>query len=176
MAKAKKVKKVKQKRSKSRMLLYIVGFIMLIIALSFAAVLFTLGMLPSFVASYVDTTKERNHFRVVAACNFAGVLPYIMGLLRKGEITSDRVYDLIFTPHVWLVMYGAAGFGWLLVWFFPKMVHFILNSLQDSSVASLYSKQQDIVDEWGIEVETTADRALRNAAFSDSNKRKNTED
>lgn len=162
-----KKKKEKKGKSKLRVLYYIVGFILLIVILSFAAVLFILGMLPSFVASYVDTTKERNHFRIVAACNFSGIMPYLAQLYKKGEITSDSVNDLLFNPSVWLVMYGAAAFGWLLVWFFPRAVQFVLNLVQDTTVKSLNERQQQIVDEWGLEVETSSKRALRNAMFAE---------
>lgn len=162
-----KSKEQKRKKSKLRVILYIVGFIVLIVLLSFAAVLFMLGMLPSFVANYADTTKDRNHVRIIAACNFSGVLPYLAQLYKKGEITSDAVNALLLNPTVWLVMYGAAAFGWLLVWFFPRAVHFVLNLVQDTSVKGLRDKQQQIVDEWGLEVETTSKRALRNAMFAE---------
>lgn len=163
--------KKKRKRSKLRAIFYIFGFVLLIVALSFGAVLFTLGMLPSFVANYVDGSEDRNHFRVVAACNFSGVLPFIVDLFRKGDITSDSVYSILFTPYVWLVMYGAAGFGWALVWLFPRAVHFMLQIVQASSANNLRNKQQQIVDEWGIEVELTSNRALRNAMFADERKK-----
>lgn len=163
--------KKKRKGNKLRLIAYIFGFVLLIVTLSFGAVLFTLGMLPSFVASYVDSTEDRNHFRVVAACNFSGVLPFIVDLFRKGEITSDNVYSLLFTPHVWLVMYGAAGFGWALVWLFPRAVHFVLQIVHSSSANSLREKQQQIVDEWGSEVEMTSRRALRNAMFAEEYKK-----
>lgn len=163
--------KKKRKRSKLKVILYIFSFMLLIVTLSFGAVLFTLGMLPSFVASYVDGSDDRNHFRVVAACNFAGVLPFIVDLFRKGEITSDSVYSVLFTPYVWLVMYGAAAFGWALVWLFPRAVHFVLQIVQKSSANGLREKQQQIVDEWGSEVEVTSRRALRNAMFTDEHKK-----
>lgn len=173
---AKKKKNEKKKVGKGRLVLYIIGFVSLIVLLSFAAVLFVLGMLPTFVASYVDNTKERNNFRVVAACNFSGVLPSLMRLFRNGEITSDAVNAMLFSPNVWLVMYGAAAFGWALVWFFPQAVHFVLNMIQDSSVRTLNEKQQSIVDEWGLDVESSSQRALRNATFSEENRmRKNAE-
>lgn len=170
MAKKKEKKNKKAGKRKINILFYLVGFILLIVIMSFGAVLVTLGMLPTFVASYVDNTDDRNHVRVVAACNFAGVLPFIADLFKKGDISSDAVYDLLFTPYVWLVMYGAAAFGWALVWFFPQAMHLLLNMAQDNSVKALRDKQQQIVDEWGLEVETTSRRALRNAAFAEEHK------
>lgn len=170
MAKKNGRKDQKNKKRKVNVFLYLIGFLVLVAVLSFGAVLVALGMLPTFVASYVDNTEDRNHVRVVAACNFAGVVPFIADLFRKGAITSNNVYDLLFTPYVWMVMYGAAAFGWALVWFFPLAMHRIFNLSQDSAVRKLRGQQQDIVDEWGLEVETASRRALRNFMFSEERK------
>lgn len=169
MAQNKKDKK--KKGSKFRILFYIAGTILLVAVLSFAAVLFMLGMLPSFVANYADNSKDRNPFYIVAACNFSGVMPYIAQLFRNGEITSDAVNNLLFDPTVWLVMYSAAAFGWFLVWFFPRAVHYVLNLVQDTAVNGLRERQQQIVDEWGLEVENSSKRALRNAAFAEERRK-----
>lgn len=159
-------KKTSKKTSKFKKLLYLVALIALAVVLSFGILLFLLGMLPAFVASYVDSSEERNNFRVVAACNFSGVLPFIMQVWKQG-ITSDSVIDVMLTPSAWMVMYGAAAFGWALVWFFPQAVYFVLDMVQNNSINSLKSKQQQIVDEWGLEVEATSRRTLRNAVYQE---------
>lgn len=171
MAKKKSKKSAKGRISKKRMLVYIVLVILLALVLSFATLLVLLGMLPTFVARYVDQGADKNHSRVIGACNLAGVLPYLSDVIKKG-ITSDLVYDMLFNPQVWLVMYGAAAFGWALVWLFPKAVHFLLEIVQGNSVSMLKAKQQQIVDEWGSEVEKTSRRALRNATFKEEQKQK----
>jgi hypothetical protein len=148
----------------------IIVFVLLVVVLGFATMLVVLGMLPAFVASYVDTSPGRNAFRVILSCNFAGVFPFLMRLYDNGPPSSDEVYDLIFTPYVWLVMYGSAAFGWGLVWFFPRASHYVLNRLQDTSIKALQDKQQAIVDEWGLEVESASRRALRNILFSEERK------
>lgn len=164
-----KKKAPKKKRSKLRIVVYLIATVGLTLVMSFAILLFMLGMLPAFVANYVDGSNERNHFRIVSACNLAGVLPFLIDLWKKG-ITSNSVQDMLVDPHVWLVMYGAAAFGWMLVWLFPLTVHFVLNVAQSSAISSLQHKQQQIVDEWGLEVEASARRALRNATFGDDMK------
>lgn len=168
---AKKKKKMRQRISKSRMLFYIMLVVGLTFVLRYAILLLLLGMLPTFVARYVDRSEDGNNSRVIGTCNFAGVMPFIADLFKQG-ITSDSVYSTMFDPAAWLVMYGAAAFGWGLVLFFPKAVYFLMETVQDSSVKTLQAKQQQIVDEWGLEVEKTSRRALRNATFQEEQRQK----
>lgn len=170
---AKKAKKTTMGKriSKKRMMLYMLCLILLAFVLRYAVLLLLLGMLPAFVARYIDTSDDGNNARVILTCNFAGVLPFLLDLFKKG-ISSDSVHGMLFNPTVWLTMYGAAAFGWALVWFFPKAVHFVMEMVQTSSINALNAKQQQIVDEWGLEVEKTSRRALRNAAFREEQKHK----
>lgn len=155
--------------SKLRVAVYLVIGLGLTVVLTFAMLLLLLGMLPSFVARYVDTSSDHNNSRVIAYCNLAGVLPFIVELFKKG-ISSEAVASMMVNPHIWLVMYGAAAFGWALVWFFPQAVYFVLDMVQNSSIEKLKVKQQQIVDEWGVEVEKTSRRALRNASFKEESR------
>lgn len=156
---------------KFRAFVYVTGIILLTFWLKFAMLLILIGMLPAIVARYVDDSEDGNHSRVILFCNFAGVLPFVGELLKKG-ISAESVSALMTTPHVWLVMYGAAAFGWALVWFFPQAVYFVLDMVQNNTIAKINTRQQQIVDEWGLEVEKTSRRALRNAIFREENKMK----
>ena len=168
MGKKHKIRKGK-KIGKLRALVYVIGVILMTVVLKFAVLLLLIGMLPAFVARYVDSSDDCNNSRVISYCNLAGVLPFIAELFKKG-ISSEAVSNTMLTPHVWLVMYGAAAFGWALVWFFPQAVYFVLDIAQNSTIAKLNTRQQQIVDEWGLEVEKTSRRALRNAAFREEHK------
>lgn len=155
---------------------WVLNFICLVIlafALRYAALLFLLGMLPSFAAGYIDKSRDRNVLKTVTACNLAGVMPFIMELWRNG-ITSSSVHGAMMDSYIWLVMYGASGFGWLLVWFFPQAAYFILEVMQSSAIASLNRQQQQIVDEWGTQVQTSSSRIARGSLTDtvSSNKKK----
>lgn len=172
MSEVKKKKKVtRRKGSKKRTIMIILMLLVLTPILRYALLLFVLGLLPWFVASYVDNTEERNWSRVMLACNFSGVLPIMAGLWRKG-ISFDNMWSVMMDPVSWLIMYGAAFFGWVLLWFFPQAVHFVLDLFQNSNVSGLKKRQQDIVDEWGMQVELASKRANRNQAFADDRKEK----
>lgn len=151
-------------------LLYFIIFILMAAALRYAVLLFMLGMLPTFTAHYVDRSKERNLTKIVFSCNLSGVLPYLSKLWKNG-ISADSVQQLLADPHVWLVMYFAAAMGYVLVWFFPQMVHFVLETKQRATITALQHKQQVIIDEWGMQVETAAEKFLRNAAYEEAKKK-----
>lgn len=171
MAKANKIQRKQRHGGKKTQFLAVLLLIVLTPFLRYAMLVLILGLLPAFVASYVDNTRDRNLSRVVFSCNFAGVLPVIMKLFKRG-ITSDNTWATMMDPYSWLVMYGAAAFGWLLMWFFPQAVHFTLQLIQSNTIANLKNRQQIIVDEWGMQVESASKRALRNASFSDSQRKK----
>lgn len=150
---------------------YTVLVVGLTIVFKYAMLLVLLGLLPTFVALYADTTNEGFHARVVGLCNMAGVLPFL-GELWVAGITADSVTATIGTPHVWLVMYGAAAFGWGVVWFFPQAMEMTLGIVNRNGIHKLQKRQQEIVDEWGIEVEKTSQRVVRNAQFRGEHKKK----
>ncbi|MBM3617691.1 MAG: hypothetical protein FJX23_04020 [Alphaproteobacteria bacterium] len=168
MAKGGKQKKTKGKKKGGvgTVVLGLFATLILIYFLSFAALLVILGLVPSFVAGYVDRTPDKAKAKVVAACNLAGIVPFVSDLVKQG-ITSNNVHSVLLSGYTWLVMLGAAGLGWALVWGFPKASHAVLGYMQKSNVAALRKRQQQIIDEWGKDVETTAQRALKNSNFRD---------
>lgn len=171
MAKGGKQKQAKGKKKKkgSRLQTIILGFfgtLILIYFINFAALLVLLGLLPSFVAGYIDRSPDLAKAKVVTACNLAGIVPFVADLLRQG-ITSSNVHSVLLSGYTWVVMLSAAGLGWVLVWGFPKGAHAVLEYMNKNNVAGLRKRQQQIVDEWGLEVEMTASRALKNSAYKD---------
>lgn len=147
----------------------LIGTLILIYFLSFGAMLVLLGLLPTFVAMYVDASKDRSSVKIIGACNAAGIVPPVAKVLASGTSASN-VQAVLLNAETWLFMLGGAGFGWALVWVFPRAAHAVLDFIQKANVAALEKKQQQIVDEWGGDVESTANRALRNTAFKDGNK------
>ena len=172
MASEKKKKPGKvRKGSKKRTFMMVMLLLVLTPVLRYGMLIFVLGMLPWLVATYVDDTQERNPSRVMLACNFSGVMPIMTALWKKG-ISFDNMWSVMMDPSSWLIMYGAAAFGWVLLWFFPVAVHFVLDLFQNSNVHGLKKRQQDIVDEWGMQVELASRRAGRNQAFADDQREK----
>ncbi len=171
---AKKDKKKKKQNAKSRSskkswILLGIAMLALIPVLGSAVLIIVLGLLPAFVANYVDMSEDRNLAKAVLACNIAGVLPIISGLWRRG-IDFDTMWQTLQDPNAWLVMYSSAAFGWLLIWFFPQAVYLILKMVQDNNIRVLKRRQQVIISEWGMQVDTSSRKVLRNTMGKDKKK------
>ncbi|MCK5546552.1 MAG: hypothetical protein KAI27_04200 [Rhodospirillaceae bacterium] len=122
---------------------------LLVIALPTMIILF-FGMLPSVVAFIIDRTKGRSAAITVSGLNLIGVFPFIMDLWKGGN-TFDQALNMldIFTM---LIMYSAAGMGWLLFMTTPTIISSFVMVLQQRKIASLRKQQKNLIEEWGPEV------------------------
>ena len=136
------------KRSASRLL-----WITVIIALLLPWILPTMiivffGMIPAIVALIVDRTPGKYGALTVAAMNFAGVLPYLVKLWAKSQSLENAI-AIIVDVFAIAVMYGAAGFGWMIFMTVPTFVASIILVISLRRVAVLRENQRKIVEEWG---------------------------
>ena len=118
-------------------------------------VLLVVGMTPSIVAYIVDQTPRRTLTLTVAPLNLAGTAPYCMQLW-FGVDTMHALGSFIGDVWVWLVMYLAAAFGWLLYFGMPVIVHFLLERSIDRRKARLVQIQKKLRAEWGEEVDAAS--------------------
>ena len=118
-------------------------------------VLLVVGMTPSIVAYIVDQTPRRTLTLTVAPLNLAGTAPYCMQLW-FGVDTMHALGSFIGDVWVWLVMYLAAAFGWLLYLGMPVIVHFLLERSIDRRKARLVQIQKKLRAEWGEEVDAAS--------------------
>lgn len=127
----------------------VVAVSLLVIALPTMVVLF-FGMLPSVVAFVIDRTKGRSAAITVTGINLIGVFPFIMDLWKGGN-TFDQALNMldIFTM---LIMYSAAGMGWLLFMTTPAIISSFVMVLQQRKIANLRGQQKDLIEEWGPDV------------------------
>ena len=158
MAKEKKEKKKKEKSNKprrrgGRMMIFmlIVGSLAMIITLQMTYVMFVVGMMPSFVAYYIDRTPSHTLFHTVMPCNLSGVLPFLVELVASGNKTSS-MQMMLGDLSVVLMMYCSAALGWLLVYGAPLVAGFIINALNDRQISRVKNTQEKLVQEWGPEV------------------------
>ena len=88
----------------------------------------------------------------VAPLNLAGTAPYCLQLW-FGIDTMHALGTFLGDVWVWLVMYLAAAFGWLLYLGMPVIVHFLLERSIDRRKARLAQIQKKLRAEWGDEVD-----------------------
>ncbi|MEX2642577.1 MAG: hypothetical protein WD270_03945 [Acetobacterales bacterium] len=124
-------------------------------------VLLAFGMLPSWVAYFVDRSHGRYAFRCVAGINITGVAPYALGLWAKDHSLMDAV-NMLVDPVSLTVMYGTAGMGWLLYLGMPPVVGTFLNIAAQRRIRELQETQTDLIAEWG---EAVASGGYASAAY-----------
>lgn len=131
---------------------------LIIIALIIIAVMRTgfifilMAMLPTIIAYYLDTKRPRTKFHTVFACNFSGVFPFIIQLLKEGPNASGYTTEVMSNMLNWLIIYGSAGFGYLLIGTTPLMAQMFISLVNKGQISRYESMQQRIIKEWGNEV------------------------
>ncbi len=152
MAKSKQPTKVKKKKANVPL---IVGIGVVCVILFKTTVIFVvMGMLPSIVSYYADTSSSKKYFRSLATCNLAGIIPYAGEMMARHNTSSGFV--AIATDGVtWLVIFSAAGLGWVLVSLCPSIARFIIDLSQRGRIVHIENIQKKLVEEWGIEVQRT---------------------
>ena len=113
------------------------------------------GMMPSGVAWISDRTEQKYATFCVGGLNLCGVFPYLMKLWTDDHSIA-AASGIISDVFSLMVMYSAAGFGWLMFMAIPPVVSAFLNVLAQTRVTTLRTTQEEIVMEWGPEV-TMAD-------------------
>lgn len=124
---------------------------LLIVVAVFAApttIVFLAGMMPSAVAVIIDTTPGRYAARCVFALNLAGLAPFLR-LLWYGPNDVPAAVRIVSDPYAWLVIYGAAGIGWLLFLGLPNAIAMVKKLEADRQARRLRERQHELVEEWG---------------------------
>ena len=154
MAKKKKEKSSEEtieKRSKRLALALIILSIFLIIFMRTGFLFFILAILPSIMAYYLDRSVQHYTFHTVFACNLAGTIPFIAQII-KNHAAQAEIQLVMGNMLNWLIIYAAAGFGWLLVFGAPAFAQGFINILHKNQIARLERMQNRIISEWGKEV------------------------
>ncbi|MBM3488015.1 MAG: hypothetical protein FJX67_15510 [Alphaproteobacteria bacterium] len=111
-------------------------------------IVFLAGMMPSAVAVIIDTTPGRYAARCVFALNLAGLAPFLR-LLWYGPNDVPAALRIVSDPYAWLVIYGAAGIGWLLFLGLPDAIAMVKKLEADRQVRKHRDRQHELVEEWG---------------------------
>lgn len=144
-----------RRRAKNSGSAFITLTVMVITVLALTAlpmcILLVAGLLPTGAAVLIDRHRHRYLARTVGAMNLAGVIP---GALRMWEVgvTFASLQQIVGSPYSWLVMYGAAGMGWVLYFCVPPVVGMVIEVRDDETKRRLESRSKLLIEEWGEEV------------------------
>lgn len=110
-----------------------------------------IGMLPTLVSFYVDRTKQKSRVVTVGALNLAGCTPFLYELWGAGHTLDYSIY-LITSPQTIVVVYAAAGVGYLLDWALSGIVSSILHQKGVTRHKQIQKRKKDLIERWGPEV------------------------
>ena len=116
-----------------------------------AVIVLLVGMVPTAVAIFIDRDPRKYASVSVAAMNFAGVSPYLADFL-LGTASFGHAIELVSDVFVLVVIYGAAGVGWVLVMALPPMTAIILGVMTENRIQALRKAQDKLVEDWGESV------------------------
>ncbi len=113
--------------------------------------LVSLGLIPTLVALLTDTDENRSSLATIGYLNFAGVLPFLIELWQNGQ-TMDAALRIIRDPFSWVVMFGSAGVGQLMLYTIPPIVTSMVLMKQESRLRTLREAVQQLEAIWGPDV------------------------
>lgn len=114
-----------------------------------------LGLLPTLVTLVTDTDRNRSSLATIGYLNMAGVLPFLIELWQKGQ-TMEVAVAIIRDPFSWVVMFGAAGIGQLMLYTIPPIVSSMIIMRQESRLRILREGVEQLEAIWGSDVKTAS--------------------
>jgi len=136
-------------KQKLHLLGVVLGLLLGIVFLNAGFLLILLGLLPSVVAYFVDGSPRKDFYRAIRSCNLVGVLLCIAPLAPSYPHLGAAMQVIMSDPQVWLIIYGAAAAGWVLVGFCRLTSYVMLLITGEARAAQLEKARADLVAEWG---------------------------
>ncbi len=147
----KEEKKPKKKSGKKFILLMIVvGALVPVIA---PTLVVCLGLLPTLVALFFDTDEEKSAVATVGFLNVAGVVPFLIDLWSRDQ-TMEASIAIVRQPVTWLVMFGAAGIGQLMLYTIPPAMSMLTVARLEARIRTLHEGLEQLKAIWGPDVAT----------------------
>ncbi len=114
--------------------------------------MFTLiALMPMLISIVWDKKPGRFASKTVAAFNITGMFPSIIALVSTGSPNSTAM-AILNNPNTWLLIYGFAIFGWIVVFMIPKITLIFLEIRSKYLIRRMERFQQDLLEEWGEDV------------------------
>lgn len=157
MAKAKKPKQApkrpRRRRGSGDSNAFGILFIILLVVLGFinmnAAMLLTLGLLPTVVLGFTGKGDNKTQRMLsVAFANGAGVVVLFVDVWNSPSVFES----LIMSPNTWVIMWGAAVIGYALNYVGPMIAAMIMQGLAQDRIKNINQQKQELVELWGHEV------------------------
>lgn len=138
------------KRSWQGQLFLVMGIILGVVFLP-STFLLMVGMVPTPVAAFVDRTRASSKVITVGSMNLAGCSPFLFDLWIQGH-DFDTSMKIALNPQAIVVMYAAAGVGYLLDWAMTGLVSGVMVKRGEARARVIREEQAKLVERWGRKV------------------------
>ncbi|PZQ47722.1 MAG: hypothetical protein DI551_02870 [Micavibrio aeruginosavorus] len=118
------------------------------------AILLIVGMIPTIVAAIVDRTKGKVRTLTIGAINFAGCAPFALEIFKRGNDLHTAI-SYVVQPRTIVVMYLAAGVGYMIDWAMTGIVSSIMVQRAKGRTKEIKKQQAQLIERWGVEVTGT---------------------
>ena len=159
MAKAKTAtnngKQVRKKGgSKLRFYTFLVGSMFAAPFMFPTVVLLGVGLIPTFVAFFVDKERDHASATAVSAMNCAGLAPFVIDLWIKGQ-TMGNVIQILSDSSTWLIILGASAVGQTIVSVVPHAMATVTFAHAELRIKTLKNNLDLLQKSWGPDVGST---------------------
>jgi ABC-type enterochelin transport system permease subunit len=126
----------------------------------YSSIVFMFGMLPGLIAIVVDPEPDQFAAKIVSTFNLMGVAFYESQIIHNLGMPSFGL-NIALDPITWLMIYGAAAFGWLIYWIFPQFTFILINLRAQTKLLKLNSELNNLTAEWGEEIKSNINKAVK---------------
>jgi len=149
------VAKKKKNKSKNGMsmggrILAVAGLVTAIVFMP-TTIFLCFAMLPTVVAALIDRSGKGTRAVTIGSMNIAGCTPFLIELWTKSH-TPDMALTLITDPRTIIVIYCAAGAGYLIDWAMTGIIGTLMVQRGTQRLKDIKKKQKELVERWGEEV------------------------
>jgi magnesium-transporting ATPase (P-type) len=117
-------------------------------------ILLVAGLIPAFVAMITDNDRQKSEAIAIGSLNCAGVTPFLIDLWARGQSWTTLV-QILTNSSSWLIMYGTAALGWLIVFAMPPLLTAFTVAKYETRLKVLKSNLESLKTAWGADVATT---------------------
>jgi hypothetical protein len=128
----------------------ILGIIFAVVAIAMlpTTLIILVGMVPTAVAYFVDSSREKTLGPTVLTLNAAGILPALLKLWHDGH-SVDNSLQILMTPSMLLFFLLPSAMGWALFNYVPYLVIGIIRRKAQNRITDLKKYQEDLIEKWG---------------------------
>jgi hypothetical protein len=141
----------KKRRMSIQMRAILIALLICGLAFMPTMLLVIVGMMPTFTAVFIDRSAEKTRGLTVGALNLAGCMPFLLQLW-GGRNTIENAVDIIIDPRTVIVMYCAAGVGYIVDWAVSGLVATIMVQTSASRLENMAKRRAELIARWGQEV------------------------